>query len=313
MAEPLRLVFFDTNVWKFLIDEQACNALRQTLRARRLRGAVSPLVIDEIVRTQRETLRDDQLRAACRGWWRRLMPAGLLDVEQLVGAIRIRRPAWLKAAPDLRTWAWERGAYLDSPNGFWRTVRRAPAQYAASNIPNEDVRAYQQQITRQARSSVPGWNQANVEEFMSQMTQVEAPGRAVDGLPIAAWRYQAANLVSTELASSAMYRRWFECFIDARAVSEGAWWSFWAGEITPQEVSRHWLRPATFHLQAARKAGSGVAGDLIMTTHLIDVAFFVTFDRPFFEILERVVAAAPFPTAGPVLARSIKDLPSQLL
>src|SRR5262249_38656502 len=100
--------------------------------------------------------------------------------------------------------------------------------------------------------------------------------------------------------------------VEPTALTEEDWWRFWAYEVTPQEISRHWLRPAVFYLQAARRPTPGVAGDLALTTHLVDVDVFVTSDGPFFEILEKVTAAAPFATARPMRVLEIDDLSDRL-
>ena len=43
-------VLFETNVWKFFVDDRACKPVRLALRQAGLKGVVSPLVVDELVR-----------------------------------------------------------------------------------------------------------------------------------------------------------------------------------------------------------------------------------------------------------------------
>ena len=310
------LVLFDTNVWRHLADRDRAMETRAALKSAVRRGAVSPLNIDELVRTPD----DAQLRAmvdvACRRLWVRLMPIGFLDVEQLVNAIRRYRPKWMRRDPDWKSFAYERGAYLTNDrNSFWRAVTEHPREYASANEQSDDVRRLQETSTRDAKNVVPHFDSTRVGDAMVEPLEVSLPGTTMHGRAIESWRFQCANSVWLRIdprESGPMGALWFDCFVERSSISPSDWWSFWADDVTPADVSREWLRCATFHLQATRKVGPGVVGDLALVSHLVDVGAFATCDRPLFEIVERIRPVAPFELATVLYGPDLNSLLLQL-
>lgn len=305
------LVLFDTNVWKHLASQKTSDQLRRSLRGLKLRGAISPVVVDELVRTPQFETRDAQLAVACRHWWKRLMPNALLDAEQLIGAVRRHRQDWLRAEPDHRKWTYERAAYLGDSKGYWAHVRKYPRAHAEANRWNDRVREVQADTTRLAREDAGPFDSTDVLEAMNAPIRIEAPHTHLHGRVVESWRYQAARTVWALLdptQSGPMYRMWHECFLDLGRITLADWWDLWIEAVDPADVSRQWLRSAVFHLQATRKVGPGVAGDLALSTHLVDVGTLATFDRPYFEILDRVTRVSPFPVATPLHANNVQDL-----
>lgn len=310
------LVLFDTNVWRHLAAHDRAMETRAALKSAGRRGAVSPLNMDELVRTPDDVQLRAMVDVACRRWWVRLMPIGFLDVEQLVSAIRRHRPEWVRRDPDWKRFAYERGAYLTNDhNSYWKAVRQHPREYADSNEQNDEVRRIQEATTREAKKVVPHFDSSRVGDAMVEPLEVSLPGTTVHGRTIESWRFQCANSVWLRLdprESGPMGALWFDCFIERSAISPSDWWSFWADAVTPVDVSREWLRCATFHLQATRKVGPGVAGDLALVSHLVDVGAFATCDRPLFEIVEKIRPVAPVKLASVLYGPDLNALLPQL-
>lgn len=305
-------VLFDTNVWRHLASDENAVRAKRVLRELRLQGTISPAVVDELVRTpDSETLRR-LMTVACRRWWTRLPPMGSLDAEQLIEAIRRHRPGWLRGQPDVRTWSRERGAYLTNDDtSFWKLVEKKPEQYAGSLGLHREISAAQEKNTRQARKGLPPFQQTRPAEALAQTLTLSLPGTELHRRPIESWRYQAGISVMGRLDPSQagpMFRRWVSCFVDLDRVTKIDWWRFWAEDVEPGDVSREWIRSAVFHLQATRRVGSGVAGDLGLVGHLLDVQVFATCDRPLSEILARLRPETPFPFADVVYATNLSGL-----
>jgi hypothetical protein len=306
------LVLIDTNVWKHLVDRQTLSVFRGILKTKSERGAVSPLIVDELVRIDEDAERTVQVTEACQSHWRRLLPIGLLDMMQLAEAIRKHRPEWVRPRPDLKLYAHEKGAYLShAADGFWQVVRRNSAGYARLNASNEAVRSSQQMTTRHAKlSAILPFDSVDLLTSLTAPIKLDWPN-TWSSRTVESWRYQSANLVRTLLRpqlSGPMPSLWLGCFIDLNRIQLQDWCSFWADQISPTEASHFWLRAAVFQLQATRKIGPGVAGDLAIAGHLADVQTFVTLDSAFGEIIERIRQVAPFPVAKAIYARQYPNL-----
>jgi hypothetical protein len=306
------LALIDTNVWKYLTNEALLKRFRAAMSQRRIRGAVSPLIIDELVRIERDAERASQLRVACRRCWTRLLPMGLLDMKQLTDAIRIHRPEWLLAEPDVKRYVYEKVAYLThGMDGFWQVAKNDPAGYARMLRPNEEIRREQQNTTKLAKAAVGlHFNSTDVTAAMSAPMTVGWPDASHPRL-IESWRYQNAHSARIQLSpslSGPMSDVWLSCYVDLSRIELADWFEFWADQITPIEASHFWLRSAVFHLQATRRVGPGVSGDLAIAGHLADVGTFITLDSSFGQIIERIRLSAPFSVARPIYANQYDEL-----
>jgi hypothetical protein len=311
------IVLLDTNVWRPLLDHDAAVGFRRTLKSTGRIGAISPLVFDELVETPVAATRDGLLRLAGRSsWWRRLLPICMLDAQQLVASIRLHRPDWLLPSPDLKKWHYERGAYGTTRHkSFYTNVRDYPEAYAKGSGPNDRIRRLQMETTRMAKKVGPHFDSTDVASAMTDRIGVDMPGTPMHGWSVESWRFQAANTIWNRFDtrdSGPIPAMLLACFVDRSRITPAGWLDFWANRVCPSDASREWLRCALFHLQATRKVGSGVSGDLGLVGHLVDIDTFVTFDKPFFECLERVRPAAPFPFARVVYAKDLEGLLPQL-
>ena len=135
------LILFDTNVWRRLVHHDQAMEMRAALKRNRRKGAVSPVNVDELVRTPIESHCRAMVNVACRRWWERLMPVAFLDIDQLIGGVRRHRPEWLRATPNTKQWAYERAFYLTNDDtSFWQAVHADPHAYAAIVRQNDLVR-----------------------------------------------------------------------------------------------------------------------------------------------------------------------------
>ena len=228
--------------------------------------------MDELVMTQKLSLRDGMVRVAARSWWLRLLPIGLLEVQQLVDALKVHRREWLRNPPDLRTFHHELGAYTGNGAGtYWHAVRNRTDGYIEMSETNTEIRAYQHQTTKVARQTSLPFDTIDLGAAMS----ARFPGP----INIESWRIQASRMIPAWVAALPQLRTWFDCFVDQTRIRNDDWLQFWAESVSPAEASRAWLRCAMFHLQASRRPNNGVAGDLAIASYLVDVDFFATKDQ----------------------------------
>ena len=67
-------VLLDTNVWQYLVAQDAINDLRRTTRARGWGVVVAPAVVYELLRHRDPIARGALVEAVTRGPWLREMP-----------------------------------------------------------------------------------------------------------------------------------------------------------------------------------------------------------------------------------------------
>jgi hypothetical protein len=115
------------------------------------------------------------------------------------------------------------------------------------------------------------------------------------------WRLMSAGLWWSSLVPDgrAAYRDWLAPFLDLGAVasSEASFNSLWLYELDRHEVPREWLRWAVVQLQSVRKVTPGTPGDNQIATYAYDCDVFVTGDKAFVAILDRIRPHAPKPVA----------------
>src|ERR1041385_6385602 len=94
-------VMLDSNVWRYVANQNAGAALEQCA----LKNDVHVVVVPALVFEARE-LKDDPVRKAilkllANPTWTRLMPEAFLEAQEIKTAIRYFRPEWLIPSPDL--------------------------------------------------------------------------------------------------------------------------------------------------------------------------------------------------------------------
>lgn len=75
----------------------------------------------------------------------------------------------------------------------------------------------------------------------------------------------------------------------------------WLDEANVVDVPRNWLNWAVACVQLTAKLGSGNPGNAQQASYLVDCDLFLTSDRRFVRVLERVREDAPFSFAETVL------------
>lgn len=238
----------DTNVWRYIVDQDGAAELRGLARDCDLRIAVSPAVVFEQLRLHDRVLRKRLIDVTTRQWWKRLMPEAFVECQELVSAVRGHRPTWIVDRPSTQATRTYHRNRADWEGGFWLRARKVPARQAAYNETLGDARieAAREQVATQrlrARESKLTLDTVSLAapEVRDCVVQVESstPRR------IELWRVGAANHFVSEvhgtLGGSQTYRDWLDPFIDDRLMLDReAWLAFWL-EVDASEVPTQWL------------------------------------------------------------------------
>jgi hypothetical protein len=118
-----------------------------------------------------------------------------------------------------------------------------------------------------------------------------------DGADVDAWRLDS---VQKRWPSLALGRQepaldWLGPFVDLRRVDTDrrSWNHLWLHEVDVNELPREWIRWAVSFLPGVRKVSPGTPGDNQLSVYCYDADLFVSADKAFAEIINRVRRDAP--------------------
>lgn len=298
------MLLLDSNVWRYLTDEETIADLSREASRRQLKILVAPSVVYEALRTPDEGLRSTLVSSMLWPQWRRLMPEAYEEVEEFVRAANRFHPDWIRAEPPNSLRQRVEHDWRRRQRGFWDRVRRAPDQEAerlrALEGDTLDVARAQAQSARREYLEA-GWTFEGTE--LSEMKAV--PFRSLPGVGRGAvdpWRASGMMWAQNSFTRPPMSEWIGERFrIDDVARTE--WLQFWLYEVQPVDLPRWWLRSSCEILFATRKVSPGTPCDTQLATYLVDAHLFFTFDKILHDVLERVRSQDVFPMARSVLLR----------
>ncbi|GGR53954.1 hypothetical protein [Streptomyces roseolus] len=303
-------IMLDNNIWSYLGDEQAGDRFKALVRSLGHRVVTPPGVLLEVLQHPRPDKREAIVRALVTGTDERLRSEADLEAEEVVGEVRRLRPEWARAVPDtgreasLRTFwtktVWRRA--LDSHDLF-REI--APARHADRTAKHlVDVQKTQQKEWRAGKFDVG--DLSRITAFPSEET---APGPRLGWRPgdrIAAWRpltqevywrYFAVGRRSVLTHEDATGADWVGARVDLRAMcaSREEFNRFWLYGVDAANMPRNWLRWAAQTVQTDMKVTGGNPRDVQHASHLPDCDVFLTADKNFARVLDRIGRQAPVP------------------
>lgn len=305
-------LLLDTNVWQYVVSCDQVNALRRAAKENGWDVTVAPSVVYEVLRTGDPARRGSTMEAITRQSWRRLMPEVFLQSLDVVASLRRRRPDWVRPAPDYASFHRERSDWIGS-GGFWGRARTTSATTADVLRALEgdwfDVARADAARRRQEFAAIPfdklaltGWT-------------IDVPGRR-GPRKVEPWRVETSDTWWRALNGGAQraYLDWCEPFLalDVIRAERDSWEQLWFDEVDVTEVPREWLRWGTHWLQGTRKVTPGTPGDNQLAAYLVDAHAFLTADRTFVEIVERLRADAEFTIAQPVRVAHAQDMVNEI-
>lgn len=314
-------MLLDSNVWRYIVNENAQGDLERTSRECGVEVVVVPALIFEARDFKDDTLRKSLLRVLTNPGWTRLMPDAFLEAEEIKSVVRRFRPEWLVSQPDLTEvnalkWDWER-----ADGGFWSRAQDD------SPLPETDERYRSDQEHALARIEAVEIRKRVFEskQTLPEISLLQAYGVPPDGVvgsdgePVEYWRVPSLFHICAELAVYASpYREWLDSEVDIESINAlpASLTKLWYYEIAPSDAPRQWLRGAFEFLQAFHKVTPGSPVDSLLSAHLLDVDIAVSADRNFVRFAEKCRTDAPFHIARSCLvsggAAAIPELMAML-
>ncbi|MGI5468083.1 type II toxin-antitoxin system VapC family toxin [Streptomyces sp. CA-132043] len=303
----------DTNVWSYLGDQGAAAEFDAFVRSRGATVVVPPSVLLEVLRLPKPDKRDRILRALLGGPRRRLTSEADLESAEVVAEVRRLRPHWMRAVPDTGREAGWRTFWTKK---VWRRAKEHPGAFldVAPAVGTERVAEHLVEQQRQQRAEVDR-ARATLDD-LSAMVMWQDPDGGGAGMPgwrpgdrVEPWRvhnrevyWQALAVVgprSVLTHEDSTLADWVGARVDLRAAcaDPADFTAFWLYEAEASRMPRNWLRWAADIAQADMRIGPGNPYDAQHSAYLPDCDIFLTADKNYVRVLDRLAAHAPVPIA----------------
>lgn len=301
IASLLMRILLDSNIWRYLVDADAIELLREAAhRAKRTSVVIAPAVLYEAARTEETTIRGKLLRAMTQRWWKRLMPEAFSEAKELKGEIRRLKPEWLRHRPALNRYKRLRQDWCRAQGGIWDRIEQESRLLRAHEKTSEMLLRAQTQaraFREEAKEMPAKWLSVPLQSIQGTLPE---PCEGWEGTPFEPWRMDAYSVLLTALDTSAHATYdWMESEVDLTALraSSSTLLHFWLYEVQTGNMPRHWIRWAFEFLQRQRRVSAGTPADSQLGTYLVEVDLFVTADKIFHDIAVKCRNDAPFPVA----------------
>ncbi len=301
-------ILVDTNVWRYLIDLDSLETIYREAKGAQGLILACPAVLYEMLRLEDVPLRRRLVKAICRSRWVRMMPEAFEECAELRAEIARLRQHWLLRDPNLP--AFNR-LYNDwkGPSGVWRRARIDPSRASAVlRVIEGDDMVRGRTEARELRTEMGKITTFETVKLDRWTTTFQFKPKGWDGDPVATWRaetmgYYMEVLLRQQLAQSPAEREWLEPWIDLTAMRNDlpSFARFILYETDASHLPRNWLRWAVRTLQATRKTSAGTPVDNQIGSYLVDADVFVTADKVFYSIVQRIVDESVVQIATPIL------------
>lgn len=304
---PWPLTLVDTNVWRYLVDSDSIEELNRAARDGCGQILACPAVLYEMLRFSDAALRRQLVKAICRSRWQRLMPETFYETAELKAEISRLHPEWLRELPDRRSYY---RLYNDwnGSRGVWWRARTDPAREAAAlGVVEEDHLDRGRADTLRLRSEIGDlvtFDTVTLDKWTSTFP-LNPPGW--DGDPVQTWRAQSMAYFVDALLNPATHQskaalEWLAPWLDIPRIRQeiASFARMFLYDTEIEQLPRSWLRWALQVLQATRTTNAGTAVDNQIGAYLLDADYFVTGDKTFAAIVERVAQENVVKIARPV-------------
>ncbi|HWV32428.1 MAG TPA: hypothetical protein VN038_22355 [Dyadobacter sp.] len=312
-------VLLDTNIWSYIADANAGDALVATAKRASLEIAIAPSIADEARAISDDSARKRILKLMGRPEWQRLMPEAFLECEELFEVVRQLRPHWIIDNPNLIEFNRLRYDWVRRKGGFWDRLGKdiSPTETTETLRSDRELELAREE-SRQIRLRTHARKIQKFEHTPLQAVYFEPDSSTAgwDGDPIEYWRYPSLQFVGKELTIYASpYSEWLDCKVNVPLLRAEltSWNRLWLYDAPATALRRHWMRTAFEFLQSWRRVTDGNPNDSRLAGHLVDVTHVVSADKNFIDFAQRCHEESPFPTARPVLAAGGKDEVPNLL
>jgi len=284
----------DNNVWRYLLDQKAEQALLEAAPRSRIHIIVAPSVAYESLRSPDDALRAGLLKLITHERWVRLMPEAYSESRELLLAIKAHRPEWLRERAD-RSYAIRlKKDWTTSPTGFWVRARCRPHEERkhlrtlGSDETLNTARAQAQERRDAFRNDA--WNESTPLDTVFASFHTKIAGW--NGDSIDAWRVTACESTGDALqAAGHPYAEWMGGEIDIARIftpDRASWRRFWFYDARRDQLPRFWLRWAFEFYQSFRKITDGTPADAQLATYLFEADYVVSADKGFIAVTDKI-------------------------
>lgn len=296
----------DNNVWTYVGERGLAADLEALERATpAVRHVVAPSVLLEALRTPLASVRDPIVAAMTSRRRERVhpLPEARQEADELVSAIRLRHPEWLRQFTDAAS---VRKFEAFWTRRIWQLAAADPDEMAARQYREEDEASQQiagvQKDNR--RAALDNSFRLDESEPWALLEDLDTELRlGWNGTRIESWRVASSlvwwdQLVRLGRRDRSSYADWVRPWVslDAVARRREVWNRFWYHEVAATDMPRVWMRSVLPWAQIQGKVGDGDPRDAQHAAYLFDVDVFVTADRRYARALElaRRWSATPF-------------------
>lgn len=300
--KKIPLLILDTNVWRYILDAESNDRVRQSAISAKVQIAMPPCILFEMFRLEDKDLRSRLLELATYQGWKRLMPEAFAEAMELQREIERLHPSWISKDADL---SWTNQNYWDwrkKKGGFWDRVRTQPDQVAeyVNKSESEDIeKARNQRVAARRMSEEAGWVFHDLD--LDRIVAYEAgdPGEVREAFQ--PWRVAGKNVFESVLRGRKdhPYYDWIVPLLDLRQImmERDDWDDFWLRKIDATHMPRWWISWAMEMYTATRKVNTGTAFDIQLATYLVEVDHVVTADKVFHSLVQACRKYAPIQMA----------------
>ncbi|MFD0228275.1 hypothetical protein ACWGPD_29415 [Streptomyces hirsutus] len=303
-------IMLDNNIWSYLGDERAGKRFKAIAHSLGHRVVTAPSILLEVLQHPLADKRVAIVEAITAATDERLRSEADREGAEVVAEVRRLHPEWMRSMPDTGREATWRTYWTKK---FWRDAVEHHDHFRKAEPARRTARAVQCVVDNQ-KEQRERWNEAGFDLrdlsqiMMSPSEETTAEQRAGwgDDERVAAWRpYNqevywrafATGRRSVLTREDTTYADWVGAWVDLAAMcaSREVFNRFWLHGVEPENMPRNWLRWAADTVQADMKVTDGNPVDVQHASYLPDCEVFLTADKNFLRVLDRIAEQAPVP------------------
>ncbi|WP_159044337.1 hypothetical protein [Streptomyces sp. NRRL B-24085] len=300
----------DNNIWSYLGDERAGKQFKTLARSLGHQVVTAPSVLLEVLQHPRSDIRAAIIEAIMTATDERLRSEADQEGAEVISEVRRLHPEWMRAMPDTgreATWRtyWTKRFWREAMEHHDRLRETEPAQRTARTA-RFLVENQKEQRERWRKAGFDLSDLSRIKLSPSEDTTAEQQTGWAPGEWIAAWRPYCQEVYWSAFVrgrrslfthEEATYADWIGARVDlgAMCASREAFNRFWLYEVERASLPRNWLRWAADTVQMDMKVTGGNPLDVQHASYLPDCDGFLTADKNFVRVLDRIAEQAPVP------------------
>lgn len=316
-----RKILLDSNIWRYVAD---ANLEKQIINRMKKTGncvVIAPAVVYEALRIKDDSIRRRLTSLMAMRQWFRLMPEAYYESMEILTEARRVCPEVLYRLERPTLVGRLKQDWRKSKGGFWDRVRLTP-DLEASNVgilEGDTLDLARNQATERRASFLE--HGFHFEKFQIETTTVKPisslPGW--DGEESEIWRVESMmsfkHSILTTPGTGNAYWDWMSHALDlVQFVSASSKYvRFWIKQVEASRMPRHWIRSNADLLMGTRKVSPGTPADSQLATYMIDADLFISSDKVFVDVINKMRPHSPVPMAQALLVQPGADFADALL